>query len=126
MKKTQKKHVELTDQEDPRSSEPVGPRVRLTGVVPAENHDPYGFREGFRNASVEELVSLFNADVGSRGWVRARGEFHFALQEAFLATGLDCSSFIDEDEGSISLARRIRVDGHRVVTVRDKKNGPTE
>ena len=80
--------------------------------------DPYGFRARFRGASVEKLVEAFNGDVGKPGRVSARGGFHSALRDAFLATGLDCSSFIDAG-GGISLRHRIRLDADKFVTITD-------
>ena len=77
------------------------------------------FDERYKDASVEELVRAFNRDVGNRGWVSARGRFHIALAEAFLRTGLDCSSFIETDEQggptSMSLDRHIRLEGARLI-----------
>ena len=81
------------------------------------SHDPYGFREHFRNASIEELVAAFNAGVGSRAWVSARAHYLMALRDAILATGVDCSSVIDVKAGSMSQARRIRLEGNRLVTI---------
>lgn len=82
-----------------------------------DNQDPYGFRRRFRSASLEELIGAFNRDVGNSGWVAARGSFHMALREAFLATGLDCSSFISD--GGMSLRYRIRLEGSALVTLPD-------
>jgi hypothetical protein len=81
----------------------------------ADADDEYGYRARFRDAAVEELIAAFNHDVGNPGWVRARMHFLGALREAFLATGLDCSSFVDA--GSMSLRRRIRHEGDRIVLV---------
>ncbi len=74
--------------------------------------DEYGFEKRFKSYDVEELITTFNADVGNPGWVRARGVFHNPLRKAFLATGLDCSSFIT-DRG-ISLCHIMR-SGDRIV-----------
>ena len=79
------------------------------------DQDLHGFRERFRNATIEQLVEAFNGDVGNPGWIGARGSFHAALKEAFLGTGLDCSSFINR--GSMSLACRIRLEGQRLITM---------
>ena len=89
----------------------------LTTKSSVSGQDPYGFRARFRNASVEELVQAFNDDVGKPGWVSARGSFHVALREAFLATGLDCSSFIGAEQRSGSVGGRIRLEGRRLVTI---------
>jgi hypothetical protein len=58
--------------------------------------DEYGFRQRFRERSVEDLIAAFNSGVGSTAWVSARGAYLEALRDALLATGLDCSSFITE------------------------------
>ena len=50
-----------------------------------------------------------------QAWVSARAAYLMALRDALLATGLDCSSFIDGK--GMSLARRIRLEGGRLVTV---------
>ena len=91
----------------------------MTTKSSVSGQDPYGFRARFRNASVEELVQAFNDDVGKPGWVSARGSFHVALREAFLATGLDCSSFIGAEQRSGSVGGRIRLEGRRLVTIAD-------
>jgi hypothetical protein len=93
------------------------------------------FRQRFRQSTVEELIDTFNREVGSRAWVRSRGDMLIALREALLATGLDCSTFIN-DEG-MSLATSIvregsrtfmsgspdKVDRHRTITP-DRENQP--
>ena len=73
------------------------------------------YREYFRDMTVDELIEAFNRDVGNPGWVRARSEFLTALREALLATGLDCSSFINER--GTSLAERVVKDGASIVPV---------
>ena len=77
----------------------------------------YDFRERFRNASPQELVQALNGQVGNPGWVRARGFFLAALQDAFLATGLDCSGFIQN--GAMRLVH-VRLDGDRIVPTTER------
>ena len=60
--------------------------------------------ERLAGRTIEELVARFNDEVGKHGWVAARGRHLTALRLALLATGLDCSSFIDAE--SMSLASR--------------------
>ena len=54
----------------------------------------YACRARLRTRSVDEVIAAFNAEVGSRAWVHARGVYLCALRDALLATDLDCSSFI--------------------------------
>jgi hypothetical protein len=63
----------------------------------------------------EELIACFNREVRSPAWVSARANYLTALRDALLATGLDCSSFIADGGMSMSLARRVRREGDRVV-----------
>jgi hypothetical protein len=50
-----------------------------------------------------------------RAWVSARGVFLMALRDALLATGLDCSAFIDD--GGMRLGHFIRRKGNALVPV---------
>ena len=81
-----------------------------------DQSDEYGFRERFRNASVETLIADYNSGIGCRGWVSARGHYLVALREALLATGLDCSAFIDDDGMAMDVPVKLR--GKRIVPVR--------
>ena len=78
--------------------------------------DKYGFYERFRTYSVEQLIERFNQDVGVTAWVSARAEFLFAIRDAFLATGLDCSSFL---AGGVSTRDLIERRGDAIVQNRD-------
>jgi hypothetical protein len=85
-------------------------------LVPgATGGDPYGYQERLSDCDSSELVRLFNAEVGNRGWVRARGHFLAALRGALLASGLDCTSVINS--GGMNLDRRVRIDGSALVPV---------
>ena len=79
------------------------------------------FREQFRNASPQQLVDALNREVGNAGWVTARGFYLTALREAFLATGLDCSGFIND--GGMRLTT-VRLDGDTVVPLADAPTPP--
>jgi len=81
------------------------------------------FRDRFRNASPQDLVDALNREVGSSGWVTARGFYLSALREAFLATGLDCSAFID---GGMSLRCHVRLDGNRIVPIAEAPKSTRE
>lgn len=39
----------------------------------AVGSDPYGYYARSRESSVDELIESFNFDVGTSGWVAARG-----------------------------------------------------
>jgi hypothetical protein len=77
--------------------------------------DEYGYKKMFKSYSIARLIAAFNGDAGHNGWVRARGFFLEALREAFLATGLDCSGFIDEE--GMSMQRKVKRDGKRIIPV---------
>jgi hypothetical protein len=79
--------------------------------------DEYGFRAGFRHARVGALIAAYNSEVGSRAWVRARGEYLIALREALLATRLDCSSFISDDGMSMNVA--VQRKGRKILPIED-------
>jgi hypothetical protein len=77
--------------------------------------DEYGFREHFRNASVATLVSAYNRGIGCRAWVSARGYYLVALRQALLATGFDCTSFIDHD--GMAMDAPVKLRGREIVRV---------
>ncbi len=79
---------------------------------------PYGFKEKFSKYSIEQLIDTFNRDHWKNGFVSARGYFYLALERAFLNSGYDCSSFISEG-GYIDMAYPLRLEGNRVVQIRD-------
>lgn len=78
--------------------------------------DEYGFREGFRNTGVADLIAAYNSGIGCRGWVSARGHYLIALREALLATGLDCSGFISA--GGMNMDFPVKLKGRKIVPVR--------
>lgn len=88
-------------------------------LIPRPNGQPspdeFGFRARFRHAPVKKLIAAYNSGVGSTAWVRARGEYLFALREALLATGLDCSSFISDDGMSMNVP--VKLKGRRIVPI---------
>ena len=57
-------------------------------------------------------MDLLDREVGNPEWVTTRGFFLSALREAFLKTGLDCSSFID---GIGMTLTHVRLAGDKVV-----------
>lgn len=81
------------------------------------------FRDHFRNRNIQQLVDALNKQVGNRGWVSARGFYLAALHEAFLASGLDCSGFINAGRMTIT---RIKLDGKRLVPIAEQKSASIE
>ena len=77
---------------------------------------PVDYREHFRTKSIEELVEAYNRDRGTSGWVTARGFYITALNEALLATGLDCSSFIGSNS-TLQPGQRVAFDGVQFVVI---------
>ena len=73
--------------------------------------------------SLDECIIHFNDDVGNPGWVSARGDLLRALMEIFLESGFDCSDFIDkihfggEESDRMSVSKRIRVEGDKIVQI---------
>lgn len=57
----------------------------------------------FRNRTDEELVGIYNSQVGNPGSGRAKTEYLAALADEFLHRGIDCSAFFD---GTVVSARR--------------------
>lgn len=77
--------------------------------------DEYGYQKTVKAYSVSQLVDAFNRESRNIAWVRARGFYLAALRNALLATGLDCSGFID-DQG-MSLRSEIKVNGQSIVAL---------
>jgi hypothetical protein len=77
--------------------------------------DQYGFRQRFRESSVEELIATFNIGVGVCAWVSARAAQLVALRDALLATGLDCSSFISAT--GMAMDRKVKREGNAIVAI---------
>ena len=74
---------------------------------------------------VSQLVSLFNQErVKSVGWTQGRLKFMTELTDAFIASGIDCSSIIQGNQfNSISVSYKFPigvVDGKIVQLTRDE------
>lgn len=93
-------------------------RLILVPNAPAGDN-PY--RARFAACTIDELSKTFNADTRSMGFTTSRGLFLIALREAFLATGLDCSSFIDAE--GMSMNHQIALDGRTLVLVPTPEQG---
>ena len=74
----------------------------MSCVVPQErirrmtDRIPDDFSGRFSGATVQQLIDALNAQAGVSGWGSTRSQYLSALRDAFLATGLDCSGFIDQ------------------------------
>ena len=60
---------------------------------------------------VSQLISLFNQDrKKSVGWTQGRLKFMTELRDALIASGLDCSSIIQENQfNSISMSYKFPI-----------------
>jgi hypothetical protein len=75
------------------------------------------FAARLRGLSDQELVDLFNKDVGNPGWVAARGRFHVALKEEFTRRGFDFSAI--GNDISLSFKNKIILKGAVVQIVEE-------
>ena len=66
--------------------------------------------------SDEQLIDLFNKDVGNTGWVGARARFCSALHEEFENRGFDFSAI--GNKNILSFANKITLIGKKII----KKN----
>lgn len=68
--------------------------------------------DSFADLPVSELIYLFNQDRRkSFGWTQGRLKFMTKLRDALIASGIDCSSIIQENQfNSISLSYKFPID----------------
>ncbi len=86
-------------------------------IIDTEDEIENEYVERFANSSIEELISSFNGDQPSKGWVGARGRFLAALRQAFLDSGVDCSNFISDN--GMSLAHQIELKDKVIYQLKD-------
>ncbi|MEK7473681.1 MAG: hypothetical protein AAB668_03090 [Patescibacteria group bacterium] len=79
-----------------------------------ENED---FAARFKKMSDQELIDVFNRQVGNSGWVGSRAKFMSALPEEFKNRGFDCSA-VGNGKG-LSFMQKVRLDGKKVIIVVD-------
>ncbi|MCM2370614.1 hypothetical protein [Aporhodopirellula aestuarii] len=73
--------------------------------------DRYGFIAQFRGSTDDELISVFNSQVGINAWVTARAHYLSALCLEMLSRDFDFS--LIADEGGLKLKRRVqRIGNH--------------
>lgn len=78
----------------------------ITEIDPAMTQD---------SQNINALIESFNKEVGNNGWCSSRATYLARLHDAFLASGLDCSGFVNK--GGMSMGRKIHRQGNRLVTI---------
>ena len=73
------------------------------------------FRESFEEKTNEELVQLFNKEVGVKGWVSIRAAYLQALMEVFISRGIDISSVYDRN--STKLDKKVILKDKRLIRI---------
>lgn len=68
------------------------------------------FAEKFITYSIEQLVELFNREVGNNGWSSMRAAQDCALMDEFIRRGVNVAAVYDGQE--ISFERRINFDSN--------------
>jgi len=74
------------------------------------------FAERFKAMSNDELIEAFNREVGKPGWVSSGLLYLEALRNEFYGRGYDLSAISGDGKG-FSIARRIRLEGNKIVLV---------
>jgi len=79
-----------------------------------EGNEPQGrdFGARFRAMNDEELIEVFNKQVGNNAVVRARMEYLMALHQEFIGRGFDYS--VIGGNGNFSIACKIRLNGKKI------------
>jgi hypothetical protein len=72
------------------------------------------FKNRFLKMSDDELIDVFNNDVGKHVWISARARFHSALCEEFDKRGFDYSSIGHKEQGTLNINRKIKLVGHKI------------
>jgi len=70
-------------------------------------------REKLQKMSDDQLIEVFNKDVGNSGWVGARARFHSALREEFENRGFDFSGIGNKNK--LSFANKIILIDKKIV-----------
>lgn len=71
------------------------------------------FRNQLSDKSREELIDLFNREVGNTGWVSARSIYLIELRRAIQKAGIDCSIVLNES-GGFNLKRRVKLSSDKL------------
>jgi hypothetical protein len=75
----------------------------------------HDYATGLLRCSDEDLVDLFNRDVGNAGWVAARAAFSQALITEFRRRGIDVSSVRSQD--GTSYTTKVKLQKRKLVLV---------
>ena len=81
-----------------------------------ENHLAVLFRTQLANLSKEELLEIFNKEVGGRGWTSARAFFLVELGNAFRKLEVDISE-VTNDSGGFNLNRKAILKANKLVVI---------
>jgi hypothetical protein len=73
------------------------------------------FAERFKVMSDNDLIGALNSQVGNNGWVASRATYFVALKQELNNRGFDYSAITDK--GSFSFARKIGLEGKKIVVV---------
>ena len=73
------------------------------------------YMEQFNNYSDEEIIEVFNTEVGKGGWGTARASFLGALHEQLNSRKFDYTQI--GDKGGYSLKRKVRLIGKTIIVI---------
>jgi len=82
------------------------------------------FKKRFKSLSDEEVIELFNKEVGKPGWVTARASYLAALHYEFNRRGFDYS--VIGDFASLSLKHKIKLVGKTIVLFSYNNDDPAD
>lgn len=71
----------------------------------ANNQFQQTCRENFSKKSAEELLQVFNHEVGNKGWSYTRSVYLHELREAFLCSGINISC-VSNISGGFNLSKK--------------------
>jgi hypothetical protein len=72
-------------------------------------------KKRFSEYTDQELIDVFNCDVGNSGWVFARAKFIAELHNEFKCRNFDTSDIIQN--GAMSLAHKIKLDDGKIAKI---------
>ena len=101
-------------------------KAKLTGIPPQRTPQVAyeEFLAQFKACTDQELIEVFNRQVGNTGWTSSRGSYLAALHEEFKNRGFDFSAM--GDERSLSFRSKIRLIGRAIEPLdKSKVGGPS-
>ena len=81
-----------------------------------ENQMAVDFRNHFAKLNKEELLEIFNKEVGGRGWASARAFFLAELRNAFRNLEVDITEVMN-DSGGFKLSRKALISANKLVVI---------